>query len=427
MNKYEELKGIYENKRTEIGELKEAEKSYGQIVHGSVNRRHPAEKNYHYGMHSWTKVSISTIILAAEKLGWKEYIDLLGKYQFPAQIDRAEEIAKKYHIPKDTFAGFIMTAILWGQGCGFDLSETGCQPIYSQHELSWNMGDKCPQIDALEEMGLVDKSENLYIWCDAYDDMICSPNGKPGWYSHLKCCGMKGCDHCASYMHDMDYFGTRDILNEKEGESHGEDYYGKIMRMKKRAMELYESHPEVKNWRAAPFTDNFIQGYKYETFTPVERAKDGTDLKSRIAMESIIVAAKAMGWENFINASEEMLSWGFSQGAKDAKAWTGVRLSDMMSACELVSSMFFMLGFDDHQITEYNSQHVTGFAPRCKAYEIVDRLGLLGDAKDFHLWCDFYHNFFVQQLNPDYRITFTHCLLNGDPECKFEIYMAKED
>lgn len=427
MTKYEELKKIYEEKRSEIGDLKEVESSYGQIVHGTVSRRHSKVDNYRYGTHSWTKISMSTIVLAAEKLGWKKYIDLLGEYQLPAQRQHAEEVAQKYHIPKDTFAGFIMTAILWGQGCLFDMTETGCQPIYSQHDLAWNMGDKCPQIDALEQMGLVDKAENLYIWCDAYDDMICSPNGKKGWYSHLKCCGMKGCDHCASYMHDMEYFKTLDVLGEEEGESRGKNYYDKIMRMKKVSQELYDAHPATKEWRKTPLTDNFIQSYLYETFTPEESAKDGTVIKGGIATESIIIAAKAMGWDNFINASEEMLSWGFSQGAKDAKAWVGVKLSDMFSACELVSSMFYMLNFEQHQITEYNEEHVTGFAPKCKMHEYAKRMGLVDDAREMHLWCDFYHNFFVKQLNPDFRITFTHCLCNGDPECKFEIYKEKKD
>lgn len=420
MTKYEELKKIYEEKRSEIGDLAEQERLYGQRVAGTVNRRHSKIENFRYGTHAWTKISMSTVILAAEKLGWKEYIDLLGKYQLPAQREHAREVAEKYHMPVDTFAGFMMTAILWGQGCLFDMTETGCQPIFSQHDGAWNMGDKCPQIDALEQMGLVDKAENLYIWCDAYDDMICSPNYDKGWYSHLKCCGMKGCDHCASYMHEM-----AEVPEKEPGETRGDNYYNKIMEMKKVSQKLYDAHPAVKNWRATPLTDSFINGLKYETFTPEESAKDGTVIKGRIAAESMVIAAKAMGWDNFINASEEMLSWGFSQGAKDAKAWAGIKLSDMFSACELVSTMFYMLNFEDHQITEYDENHVAGFAPTCKMYDNVKRLGLLEDAKDMHLWCDFYHNFFVQELNPDYRITFTHCLCNGDPECKFEIYKEK--
>lgn len=424
MSKYEELKKIYEKKRAEIGDLPEQEKLYGVRVANTVSRRHSTVENYKKGTHNWTKVSMSTIILASEKLGWKDYIDLLGKYQLPAQKDHAEEVAQKYHIPKDTFAGFMMTAILWGQGCLFDMTETGCQPIYSQTECSWNMGDKCPQIDALEQMGLVDKAEKLYIWCDAYDDMICSPNGKKGWYSHLRCTGMKDCDHCASYMWEM---ADDEIPEKTPDESRGEDYYNKIMAKKKVAWEKYSSHPATKYWRATPLTHNFMNGCKYETFTPEESAKDGTEIKGRIATESMIIAAKAMGWENFINASEEMLSWGFSQNAKDAKAWIGIKLSDMFSACELVSSMFYMLNFEDHQITEYDENHVKGFAPTCKIYRNIKRLGLLDDAKDMHLWCDWYHNFFVRELNPNYRITFTHCLCNGDPECKFEIYKEKED
>lgn len=422
MTKYEELKQIYEAKRAEIGDLPEQEKLYGARVAQTVNRRHTKVQNWKYGTHAWTKVSMSTIILAAEKMGWKRYIDLLGKYQLPAQRDHAKEVAEKYKIPQDTFAGFMMTAILWGQGCLFDMTETGCQPIFNQHECSWNMGDKCPQIDALEQMGIVDKAENLYIWCDAYDDMICSPNYNKGWYSHLKCTGMKGCDHCASYMHEMD-----EVPEKSPDESRGDNYYEKIMKMKEVSRKLYDSHPETKYWRASPLTDNFINGVKYETFTPEESAEDGTVIKARIAMESMVIAAKEMGWDNFINASEEMLSWGFSQGAKDAKAWIGIKLSDMMSACELVSSIFFLLNFKDHQITEYDSNHVCGFAPTCKIHDIIDNLGLLDDAKEAHLWCDFYHNFFVKELNPNYRITFTHCLCNGDPECKFEIYKEKED
>jgi hypothetical protein len=198
------------------------------------------------------------------------------------------------------------------------------------------------------------------------------------------------------------------------------------MKMKKVSQELYDAHPSTKEWRAAPLTDGFINGFKHP-FTAEEAAEDGTYVKARIATESMVIAAKAMGWENFINASEEMLSWGFSQSAKDAKAWTGVKLSDMFSACELVSSMFFLMNFKDHQITEYDMEHVEGFSPTCKMCDVTKNLGMLEDAGEMHLWCDFYYNFFVKQLNPSFRITFTHCLCNGDPECKFVVYKENQD
>jgi hypothetical protein len=402
-NFYRQLKKINAEKRQKLIQTSPEPKGFIGVLCPDNLRQYSDVEKFRYGTFSWTRVSMSTIILATEELGWEKYINLLGKYQLPACKDRIQKLTEKYDIPHGVFPGYMMTALFWGSGCLFDTGYGG-QPFFSMTESSWTM-DKCPQIEALKEMGMVDKAENLHVWCDAYDNMFCGHVSDTCWYSHVKCLGEKNRNQCCSYLRETGKPIT------------GKSFYDKIMSMKGEARKVIDT----KYTEAFKVGNYMWKNIEKHPMDPLDVAKDGAYTKSRIAAESIIIAANEMGWEKFINLSQEKLSWGFTQAAKNLKSWANIHLGDMEEAGMILGVAYYIMGFEDHSIIEYNHDRIEAVAPRCKLIETAKNMGLENTVEDMCLWCDFYHNHAVKAVNPNLTVTHTHCLGKGDAYCRILI------
>jgi len=71
-------------------------------------------------------------------------------------------------------------------------------------------------------------------------------------------------------------------------------------------------------------------------------------------------------------------------------------------------------------LTKYRDDEIVGIAHTCPIVDAAREMGL-EEVGDLSLWCDFYKNFEVRAVNPDYRLTHTHCLGSGDGHCRFAI------
>jgi hypothetical protein len=99
----------------------------------------------------------------------------------------------------------------------------------------------------------------------------------------------------------------------------------------------------------------------------------------------------------------------------------GVIGSGLQEAANLASIGYKMLGFHNHQVVHYTLSLVEGIATDCPIIESARHLDMVSHAEEFSLWCDFFHSFQVQAVNPELKLIHTHCLGRGDSHCRFKI------
>lgn len=398
---YQELKKQNQTARTEVEKTRPAPEEFLGLMRPGNLGKYSLIDIYRMGTFMWTKIAMSVILVAAEELGWEKYINLLGKYQKPAQKARIEMLSKKYNIP-DTYAGYALMAHAWAKGCMFDVARHGGRTFLSDTATSM-CNDRCPQLEALREMDLQTLKEcpNLFKWCDAYDNLFLSHINDHCWYSHVSCLCEEDRNWCISYMRD-----TCEPVKE-------ETFYQAITNMNTAAREHIDELIPSPDDGLFPFTWRNVEDVDMTAI-----AKDGPLTKGGIAVESLLCAVKGMGWERFINLCTEKLDKGYYKAAQDARDWSGVNGRGVNAAIFALTSAMFAMDFEDHILSNFDKDHGEITAPRCKMIDVVKKLGLEELGEDMCLWCDFYFNHTVKIVNPEISVHFTHCPGKGDGFCR---------
>lgn len=396
---YQSLKQNNEKVRVEFPGR--APKEFGGMLKPGGLNKYSLIEIYRSGTWLWTKISMSTIIVAAKELGWETYVNLLGRYQLPACKGRIDELCGKYNIP-NTFVGYQMMSHVWGKGCMFDVASSGGRTLETETETSM-CNNKCPQLECLREMGLENHPEtrNLYLWCDSYDNMFLGHMNDHCWYSHVSCLCEQGREWCVSYLRD-----TCKPVKEKP-------FYSKIKDMNDIGRKTLDEH--------LPKPEDGLLGLTWRNVEDVDMvriARDGPYIKSRIAVESMLCAVREMGWRRFLDIYCQTTDKGFDDAAAAWRRWAGIEGRGPKDALAALAVNYFAMDFEDHVVSYFYNDYAEIVAPRCKMIDSAKRMGLEDCAQDMCLWCDYFHNHAVKGVNPGLTVTHTHCLGKGDSYCR---------
>jgi hypothetical protein len=362
------------------------------------------EDLYNRGMKSWTAVAMATIITAADECGWEEYFNLLDRYQRPAVKRTGDSLRKDFEVVGSTVLDSQKLVTVWSKGCGFGNStfDAGVNAL-------WAGGPVCPQIEALHALEMTDEIADLHMWCDTYDTFIgqaCNPDCH---YSHAQCLG-KGDLYC-KYTARMD-------SSSQPGETFGD----KIVRLNAEAREEDQ---------AAGSPPPFLSGIGYTSqvvrdgWTPEMRWRDGVTTKGRIAHENLLVGAKALGWEKFLELIDKRQGTRMDRYAVRMRGELGSKGNDLRDAANLALFTYTSMGFHWHTMVEYSDRRVEVAADRCPIIDSAQHLELPEAAKDASLWCDWYQNHYVHAVNRDIELVHTHCLGRGDAYCRACVERAR--
>jgi hypothetical protein len=387
--------------RTEVEKVRKAPEEFLGLMKPGNLGKYSLTDIYRMGTFMWTKVSMTSILISAEELGWKEYINLLGKYQRPVQKARIDMLSEKYNIPKN-YVGYSNMAHIWAKGCMFDVARHAGRSFQSDTATAM-CNDRCPQIEALREMDLqmLKECPRLYYWCDAYDNMFLGHVNDHCWYSHVSCLFEEDKKWCISYMRD-----TNSPVKE-------ETYFDKIVDLNGIARDKLDELAPAPEQGLYPLTWRNV-----EDVDMTKISRDGPLTKGGIAMESILCAVKGMGWERFLNLCAEKLDKGYFKALQDARDWAGVNGNGMDAALLCLTSIMFAMDFESHTVPNFGPDGAELVAPHCKIIDVVQKMGLEDLGEDMCLWCDFYFNYAVKCVNPDMRVHFTHCLGKKDGFCR---------
>lgn len=355
---------------------------------------------YRRGVDTWTKIGLATIVVVADEIGWDTYINLLDQFQRSSIKQSALQLKEAAGLKGQSLIDAHLVLCDWSKGCGFFPLRTLRISKVEIEEYS----PSCFQITALNEMGMGENAHNIHRWCDAYDNLIIQAVNPDAYYSHIWCLG-KGDQGCR-------YYGSEITEDQK-----GSDFYQTNRGlMESRSSEILGASPDVPP----------IQGYMSipawtEDLDDYTLALDGIEVKGRIAHDNMLVSVYSMGWEKFLNLVHEKQSWGFTKSAFEMRADFDVQGASLQDAANLATIGYKMLGFSGHQLVEYTPSSIEGISTQCPIIDSAKHLGMEKVTEEFSLWCDFFHNFQVQVVNPDFKLTHTHCLGAGDPYCRFFI------
>jgi hypothetical protein len=160
----------------------------------------------------------------------------------------------------------------------------------------------------------------------------------------------------------------------------------------------------------------FIEGWGL-----TERLIDGRRTKATIGLETMIIAANELGWDNYINLVTKEHSWGYREEALKLRRDYDIKGTSLRDAANLLAIGYAMLGFDDHCIVEYTPKRIEGVAKSCQIIDCAKSLGMEDKIQDVCTWCDFYHNHKVKVVDPNATLSHTHCIGRGDKYCRFVV------
>lgn len=363
-------------------------------------------KKYEYGIHTATRVAMATIASTVNQIGWEKYCEGMELYQWPSVHKRAAAMKEKYGLLDDTMMDVKMHTLTWSTGCGF----TGGAVQYYDEDRVEGMCYWCPQVAALEEMGL--ECGNLGIWCDSFDGLImsdCKPNLS---YTHLSCLslGDKVCRHIIEEVEEPFLRVPETGGFRTPGEP---SLYETILANKEDKKKRFAPEPEsydLPNWRSLPWLT--------EEFSNEQIEARGCETKWHIATDAIILGGKLLGWENFINTINKEHTSGYTRAANSKRIDLNILTRDLRQAANMVFFGYAGLPFE-HRLTKYTPKQILGYAEKCPIAEAAKEMEV--DASELSLWCDYYKNIEVHSVDPNFNITHTHCLANGDCCCRFII------
>jgi hypothetical protein len=390
---YSELKSTRDRERADMESRSPVPKNTKGML-PLVLENWPKDDLYGKGVRAFTRIAMTSILNGCEALGWEEFINLLYEQQAPAVRNKCRNVMAKFDLPGNSALDVNILTWAWAMGCGFThhwLNE------YTS-ERTEGIGDWCPQVEALAEMGYPRESE-LGVWCDAYDNLILDAMNPDAWYVHTHCL-QRGDKYC------------RVVIDLDAGKANKQDnYYKKLTGYKDIKTQELEA-------RGMPAEAQLMYSPRViDNLSAEERLWDGIKTKGAITYETLIVLANALGWEKFLNQADEKQSWGFNQCALALKRDAGITGSTLRDAAALAHVGYSSMGFD-HQVIEYMPDRVEAVAQSCPILEAAKNMGMDDKIQDMSLWCDFYHNHNVHAVNADAQLTHTHCLARGDAYCR---------
>lgn len=391
---YEELKQIRDEWRPSVV----AEPSWTQgVIWPSLfyaKAEAPAEL-LTKGVMAWVRIAMANIITSGDTLGWERFINALDRVQRPASYRKAMRLKEQFGIQGNGAAAATNTMVTWARG---DLFSDFVHYVVSEHEIK-GVGSWCPQVTALEEMGLGDRGQNLKYWCDTYDSMIAHPVNPECRMTHANCPAAG------------DKFCMFNVFEEKAPQS--DSYYKTIRYFNDKKLAELEKDPDP----------DYFQGFGPPRFHDglawADNLKDGMITKASIANQTLIVSGVEYGWKPYLERIMAEHTWGYREEAMKMKRDYGVKGTSVRDAGMLLAIGYGMLGFDDHSIIEFTPAKVEGLADKCPIVWSAEELGLGDKVEDVSLWCDFYHNHKVHAVNEELQVCHTHCLARGDKYCRF--------
>lgn len=348
------------------------------------------------GVMAWTRIAMATVLTSGEALGWDRFFDTLDKKQRPVSERKAARLMKEFNITGKAAADAVNLMVTWAKG---DLFNWHRHPYVTEHELM-GFGTWCPQVKAVEEMGMGQRAENMRLWCDFYDATIGQSVNPDVRMVHAHC-PSAGNKYCMFY-----------IFEEKTPA--GADKFSKAIRFfnDRKRKELEDNpNPDYMEGMAPP--------RNIENWSEADKLKDGVVTKAKIALETLLVAGSEYGWKPYLNRVAEEQTWGYREEALKMKRDYSINGESVRDAANLLVIGYGLLGFDNHSIIKYTPDVVEGVADKCQIIEAAKELGMDGKLQDVSLWCDFYHNHKVHAVNEKLQVTHTHCLGCGDKFCRF--------
>lgn len=379
-----------------------------------------------------TRVAMTLLAAMSKEIGWDAFLAGLEKWQGPVVSKKAFELMKETGYDGTSAMDVRLMSMVWATGCGFGTVENGAGFFELSHDLVQTGAGQCPQIDALEYMGLDHKNTNLSNWCDAYDYFIVHPQNPKIGYTHAACLG-RGDATCraiievldekediANYHRDEEnLIDAVDITDVAADKAKQESLYDKITRLKEKYREERADELFVR-----PNVAGFQAGREIEDLSPEEIGKRGTARKYSIAAQTLLASAKMIGWERLINLLKEVQSEGLKKAAEERKEFYEIEGDTYRDAGALYALGYAGFPFYDHQLVEYTDERVEMVSHSCPLVDHAKEMDL-NHEEDLSLWCDFYHNFNVQAANKNCQLVHTHCLGKGDKICR-SVIVEKE-
>lgn len=351
------------------------------------------------GVMSWTRISMAIVNTSGEALGWERLFELLDDKQRPVSERKADRLMREFNINGDSSADSVNLLVTWAKG---DLFSWHRHPYVTEEELQ-GIGDWCPQVQAVEEMGMGEKSENMHLWCDYYDSHAAQRVHNDIRMVHGHCLSA-GNKYCMFYIDKQEDPSPEEASTAYEVIKHFND---------KRKKELdINPDPDYFEGLAAPRN---IEGW-----TEAEKLKDGVATKAKIAFETMLAAGNEYGWSDYIDLMAKEHSWGYRQEAFKLKRDFNITGDGIRDAGNLIGIGLGLQGFDHHSLIKYTPDVIEGIATKCQVIDSANEVGMSEEElKDLSLWCDFYHSHKAQVVNDNFQVTHTHCLGCGDKYCRF--------
>lgn len=405
---YDELKAKRDQIRSEVEEKeKEPRVLYG-MGRPHIYYMRPITELYGFGVETATRIAMSSIVNVVNKIGWEKYIAGMEKIQFPWVSKRSIALKEEVKLTGDSVFDAKLHTLTWSNGCGFT---SGAVYEFDEDHVE-EFENWCPQIAALNYMGLQDEVEELGYWCDAYDACIMADVNAAIDYNHAYCIG-KGDKFCKQIVTAREDNEPVIKTDRKDGER---SLYSIFKEQKQLKREKYSGD-------APEFKVSYDKPLNQQDASEEELGKHGSETKFHIATEAINMGAAMLGWEDFINLIGEKQSYGLEKAAQDHINEFDILGTGVKEAATSVMMGYAGLPFE-HSLTKYTDNEVVGIAHSCPIAEACKEMGV--DGTDLSLWCDFYKGFEVHAVNPDIDITHTHCIGCGDKYCRFTIKKAEK-
>ena len=410
INHYKQLKDLRGKTRRKIEqEMPKPKQTDGFLLPVIVGKKSKPEL-YHDAVIMHTRVAMSIIAAVSEEIGWDEFIAGLEKWQGPAVSRRGLQLMQDTGYNGKSAMDVRLMSMVWATGCGFGAVEKSAGFFHLSPDRVEVGAPGCPQIDALEYMGLDHNNINLGNWCDAYDYFIIHAQNPKIGYTHAACLG-RGDETCRCIIEVIDE--KEDIVNyHRNPDTKGESLYEKIQRLKEKYREARGEDLFVR-----PNVAGFQAGRRIENWSPEIVGKKGTARKYSIAAENLLVSGELLGWEKLINLLHQVQSEGFKKAARERKETYEIDGDSLRDAGALYVLGYAGFPFDDHQLVEYTDERVEMISKSCPLVNLAKEMDF-HHLEDLSLWCDFFHNFNVHAANEKLQLVHTHCLGKGDKMCR---------
>lgn len=402
--KFEELKKNRDSMREQVESQEPEPRIKFGLGRPHIYYQYPITKLYGDAVETATRVAMSCIAAVVNKIGWEKYLAGMEKIQAPWVSKRSAALRDTVALTGDSVLDVKLHTLTWSNGCGF--TSGAVYDFDENHVMEFE--NWCPQIEALNYMGLQNEVEELGYWCDCYDGLIMRDvNGKIS-YNHAYCIG-RGDKFCKQIVTPAE--DGKEIIRPDRGKDE-RSLYEELRLQKAAKREKYDG--EAPNFKVS-----YDKPVNQQDASDEELGKHGSTTKWHIATEAIVMGMSLLGTEAFINLAAEKMSYGFEKAALERRNEMNL-LDDGVKVAATAYAMGNAGTPFDAAFTKYTDDEVVGIAHTCPLAEAAKEMGLPEDA-DLSVWCDFYKNFDVHVVNPNLDVTHTHCIGCGDKYCRFTI------